>query len=87
MSHAHETLFGFALAAITGFLFTAGRNWTNQPTPAGPALAFIAELSLIGRVLVLTPFGWAATAANVAFPLASTTALAVLFVKSKNRGN
>ena len=33
--HAHEMLFGFALAVIVGFLFTAGRNWTNQPTPTG----------------------------------------------------
>ena len=29
--HAHEMLFGFALAVIVGFLFTAGRNWSNQP--------------------------------------------------------
>ena len=35
--HAHEMLFGFALAVIVGFLFTAGRNWTNQPTPSGLA--------------------------------------------------
>jgi hypothetical protein len=26
-------LFGFTLAVIVGFLFTAGRNWSNQPTP------------------------------------------------------
>ena len=31
--HAHEMLFGFTLAVIVGFLLTAGRNWTNQPTP------------------------------------------------------
>ena len=29
MWHAHEMLFGFALAVIVGFLFTAGRNWTR----------------------------------------------------------
>ncbi len=33
--HAHEMLFGFALAVIVGFLFTAGRNWSNQATPTG----------------------------------------------------
>ena len=27
--HAHEMLFGFTLAVIVGFLFTAGRNWTG----------------------------------------------------------
>ena len=55
--HAHEMLFGFAVAVIVGFLFTAGRNWTNQPTPSGPALAALAALWVAGRVLVLTPFG------------------------------
>lgn len=85
--HAHEMLFGFALAVIVGFLFTAGRNWSNQPTPTGPALASLAGLWLIGRILVLTPFGWAAAVANVAFPLAAAIALAVPFVKSRNRRN
>ena len=37
--HGHEMLFGYALAVIAGFLFTAGRNWTGQPTPTGNLLA------------------------------------------------
>ena len=85
--HAHEMLFGFALAVIVGFLFTAGRNWTNQPTPSGPALAALAGLWLAARALVLTPFGWAAAAANVAFPLAAVVALAIPFFKARNRRN
>src|SRR6185295_6238916 len=36
--HAHEMVFGFALAVVVGFLFTAGRNWTGRPTPTGGAL-------------------------------------------------
>ena len=72
--HAHEMLFGFALAVIVGFLFTAGRNWTNQPTPTGPALMALAALWLAARVLVLTPWGWAAALANVAFPWAAAAA-------------
>ena len=31
--HAHEMLFGYAFAVITGFLFTAVRNWAGRPTP------------------------------------------------------
>lgn len=85
--HAHEMLFGFALAIIVGFLFTAGRNWTNQPTPTGPALAALLLLWLAARVLVLTPFGWLAAAANVAFPLAAAVALAVPFIRARNRRN
>ena len=52
-------LFGFALAVIVGFLFTAGRNWTNRPTPTGPALAALAALWVAGRCIALTPFAWA----------------------------
>lgn len=85
--HAHEMVFGFALAVIVGFLFTAGRNWSNQPTPTGPALAALAALWLAARVLLLTPWGWAAAAANVAFPLAAAVALAIPFLRAKVRRN
>jgi uncharacterized protein involved in response to NO len=85
--HAHEMLFGFALAVIVGFLFTAGRNWTGQPTPTGPALAALAGLWVAGRLLVMTPYGWAAAAVNVAFPLAAAIALAIPFLKARNRRN
>ena len=33
--HSHEMIFGFAPAVIAGFLLTAVRNWTGQPTPTG----------------------------------------------------
>ena len=85
--HAHEMLFGFTLAVVVGFLFTAGRNWSNLPTPSGLPLAALAALWLAGRVLVLTPFGWAAAIANAAFPLAAAAALAVPFLISRNRRN
>jgi uncharacterized protein involved in response to NO len=80
--HAHEMVFGFTLAVIVGFLFTAGRNWSNQPTPAGWKLAALAALWVAARVLVLTPF-----AVNIAFPLAAAVALAIPFVKSGSRRN
>ena len=85
--HAHEMLFGFTLAVIVGFLFTAGRNWSNRPTPTGAKLAALALLWVAGRVLVLTPFGWAAALVNAAFPLAAAIALAVPFIASGNRRN
>ena len=75
MWHAHEMLFGFVLAVIVGFLLTAGRNWANQPTPTGAPLMAQAALWLAARVLVLTPWGWAAAAANVGFAWASAYAL------------
>ena len=85
--HAHEMLFGFTLAVVVGFLFTAGRNWSGRPTPTGPVLAALALLWVIARVLVLTPFGWAAAAANVAFPVAAAIALAIPFWAAGLRRN
>lgn len=85
--HAHEMLFGFTLAVIVGFLFTAGGNWTGLPTPSGWRLAALAALWVAARVLVLTPWGMAAALANVAFPLAAAFALAVSFMKARNRRN
>jgi uncharacterized protein involved in response to NO len=37
--HAHEMLFGYAMAVIGGFLLTAGWNWTGRKTAAGLPLA------------------------------------------------
>ena len=85
--HAHEMLFGFTLAVIVGFLLTAARNWSGRPTPTGAALAALALLWLAARVLVLTPWGWAAAAANVAFPLAAAVALARPLLAARNRRN
>jgi uncharacterized protein involved in response to NO len=87
MWHAHEMLFGFALAVVVGFLFTAGRNWSGRPTPTGLPLAALAALWVAGRVLVLTPFGWAAAIVNAAFPLAAAIALAIPFFAAGNRRN
>jgi len=85
--HAHEMIFGFALAVVVGFLFTAGRNWSGLPTPTGWRLAALAALWVAGRVLVLTPFGWAAAMVNAAFPLAAAIALAIPFIRSRNQRN
>lgn len=87
MWHAHEMLFGFTLAVVVGFLFTAGRNWSGRPTPAGVPLMALAALWVAGRVLVLTPFGWAAAVANVAFPLAAAVGLAIPFIAARNQRN
>jgi len=85
--HAHEMLFGFTLAVMTGFLFTAVRNWTGHPTPTGAPLAMLAALWIAGRVLVLTPYAIAAAAINTLFPLAVAVGIGVPLVRSGNRRN
>jgi uncharacterized protein involved in response to NO len=85
--HAHEMVFGFTLAVVVGFLFTAGRNWSGRPTPTGPALMALALLWLAGRAFVLTPWGLASALVNAAFPFAAAVALAIPFWRSRNRRN
>lgn len=51
--HAHEFLFGYVAAVMTGFLLTAIPNWTGRfPLQGGPLLALFL-LWLIGRIAML----------------------------------
>jgi uncharacterized protein involved in response to NO len=47
--HGHEMVFGWAIAAVCGFLLTAVPNWTSSPPVTGTALAFLWGLWLLGR--------------------------------------
>lgn len=49
--HAHEMVFGYALAVIAGFLLTAVRNWTHQATAGGPLLLVIVACWLLARIM------------------------------------
>lgn len=85
--HAHEMVFGYAMAVVVGFLLTASKNWTDQQTLKGWPLALLAGLWLAGRLLVVTPYGLLAAVVNSAFPLASAAALAVPLVRARNQRN
>ncbi len=85
--HGHEMLFGYAIAVIAGFLLTAVRNWTGQPTPSGAPLMALAALWAAGRLLVLTEWGVAAAFVNAAFPLAVAVAIGIPIVRSRNTRN
>ncbi|MBI1203250.1 MAG: short-chain dehydrogenase [Rhodopseudomonas sp.] len=51
--HIHEMLFGYAAAAIAGFLLTAIPNWTGRLPVNGVPLAALALLWLAGRLAML----------------------------------
>jgi uncharacterized protein involved in response to NO len=51
--HGHEMIFGFAVAAITGFLSTAVPNWTGRLPIQGWRLAALCGLWLAGRLAVM----------------------------------
>jgi uncharacterized protein involved in response to NO len=85
--HGHEMLFGFTLAVVAGFLLTAVRAWTGQPTPVGLPLMALAALWVAGRILVLTSWTAAAALVNAAFPIALATAIAIPLLRARNVRN
>jgi uncharacterized protein involved in response to NO len=63
--HAHEMVYGYGLAAVTGFLLTAIPNWTGRLPLRGAPLALLATLWLAGRVALLASASIGAAAAAV----------------------
>jgi uncharacterized protein involved in response to NO len=61
--HAHEMLYGYLSAAMSGFLLTAIPNWTGRLPFQGRPLALLAGLWLAGRVAIAVSahLGWAVT--------------------------
>ncbi len=53
--HAHEMIYGYAMAVVAGFLLTAVRNWTGIATLHGAALASLFVLWLAARVAWFLP--------------------------------
>lgn len=85
--HSHEMLFGYIVAVIAGFLFTAVRNWTGLPTPTGLALGGIAALWIIARALLVTGPGELAVVMDVAFLPVIAVAVAIPILRSRNKRN
>ncbi|HSR72139.1 MAG TPA: NnrS family protein, partial [Kiloniellales bacterium] len=88
--HGHEMLFGFAQAAIAGFLLTAVPNWTGRMPIQGPPLGALALLFVAGRIAV----AWsaaigpgAAAIIDLAFPLVLLAALAREICAGRNWRN
>lgn len=85
--HGHEMLFGYTIAIIAGFLLTAVRAWTGQPTASGVPLMALAALWVCGRVLVMTPYAMAAAVVNAAFPVAVAVAIGIPLYRARNVRN
>ena len=85
--HAHEMVFGFAVAVLAGFLLTAVQNWTGRATPSGFALAGLCGLWVAGRVFVLTGPDAIAAIVDLAFLPVLMVVLGRLILLSKNHRN
>lgn len=53
--HAHEMLFGYASAALAGFMLTAIPNWTGRLPVSGPPLLVLVGIWFLGRIAMLAP--------------------------------
>lgn len=85
--HAHEMLFGFAVAVIVGFLLTAGKAWTGLATPRGSALAALTLLWLAARVAaVVAPYVVYAVLDMLLLPMVAVILIGVLW-RAGNRRN
>jgi uncharacterized protein involved in response to NO len=67
--HAHEMLFGFAVAGVAGFMLTAVPNWTGAAPVRGARLVVLVLLWLAGRAAL-----W--LAGTLPAPLVAATDLA-----------
>ena len=85
--HVHEMVYGFAVAVIVGFLYTAVRNWTNLPTPRGTHLAALVLLWCAGRIALLAAPPLLGALIDVAFLPAAAWPVWRLLRKTKNRRN
>jgi uncharacterized protein involved in response to NO len=85
--HIHEMVFGFVVAVIVGFLYTAGRNWTGLWTPRGVPLAAIALLWVAGRVAMFAAPPLAAAVVDLAFLPVAAWPLYRVLQRSGNKRN
>lgn len=83
--HAHEMVYGFAAAAVAGFLLTAVPNWTGTLPLSGAPLVVLFAVWISGRAaLALSGFlpAWIAAGIDILFiPLLGGTAARQLFTK------
>jgi len=77
--HAHEMIYGYAMAVIAGFLLTAVKNWTGVQTTHGFALFVLAGIWVLARLMPYLPIS-NALAAMAIFDLLFNLLVCVLIL-------
>ena len=90
--HAHEMLFGFVAAIVTGFLLTAVQNWTGLRATHGRSLAALFGLWLAARILMAlelqgAAWTWLVALVDLAFLPAVAILMARLVIAAGNHRN
>lgn len=83
--HAHEMLFGFAMASVGGFMLTAIPNWTGRLPLSGWPLAALVGLWLVGRLATLTS-AWTGAVPGAVLDLAFPAALLAVVLREVAAG-
>lgn len=65
--HGHEMIFGFAVAALAGFMLTAVPNWTGAAAIRGPKLMLLVGVWVAGRVAAFLPWPSVFAAVDLSF--------------------
>ena len=85
--HAHEMLFGFAIAVIVGFLMTAIKAWTSLATPRGFTLGALVLLWIAARIAAITgPYALYAVLDLAFLPIVAAI-LGTILLRAKNQRN
>ena len=85
--HQHEMVYGFALAAMSGFLLTAGKVWTGLPTPQGWMLGLLVAHWIAARILLYTGPYPAAAMVDGSFPFVLAAVMGRVIVAAGSRRN
>ena len=85
--HGHEMIFGFAVAALAGFMLTAVPNWTGEAAIRGPRLMALVALWMAGRVAAFLPWTLPFAVLDIAFLPALAWVLGPAVIRRNGRRN
>lgn len=84
--HAHEMVYGYAMAVVAGFLLTAVGNWTGITSFSGIRLATLLTLWLVARVSFFLPFEFSlllAAMADLLFILGMIVGVSIPVIRAR----
>lgn len=86
--HAHEMVFGYAMAVVAGFLLTAIRNWTGVATISGNKLMLLVLVWVLGRLMPFVVYSPVLIAiCDLLFLPLLAVAIAIPLIKVGNKRN
>jgi len=86
--HAHEMIFGYLMAVISGFLLTAIKNWTGIQTINGTKLLLLVSLWIVGRIApFMTDINWLIAIGDMLFLPVLAYFVALPLIQASNKRN